>query len=106
MACDAQQNIVYIPTDLGLLALDASTGEVKWEHKSLKGVFSPTIANGVIYYISDTNMYALDQKDGKQLFRFPLGINADPSTGVAVNDGLVVFSGTGGDCDLFVLGLP
>ena len=87
-----------------MIALDAGTGEKIWEHMSLSNVFTTTIANGIIYYLSDTNMYALDQADGRQLFRFPLGVNADPSTGVAVNDGLVVFSGSGGTCDLFVLG--
>jgi outer membrane protein assembly factor BamB len=105
LACDVKENIVYIPTNKSLMALNPETGEVIWEHKSTKSVLSPTIANGVIYYLSDTNLYALDQKDGKQLFRFPIGIQADISTGVAINDGNVIFSGTGGDCDLFVLGL-
>ena len=105
LACDTQKGFVYIPTDEGLLALEASTGKMIWNHQSIKSVFAPTIANGIIYYISDTNMYALDQDDGSQLFRYPLGIGADPSTGVAVNDGLVMFSGSGGTCDLVVLGL-
>ena len=104
-SCDTQQNILYVPTKTGLIALDAGTGEKIWETKSLSSVFTPTIANGIIYYLSDTNMYALDQADGKQLFRFPLGVNADPSTGVIINDGVVIFSGSGGTCDLFVLGL-
>ena len=103
-SCDPQQNILYVPTKTSLIALDAGTGEKIWEHMSLSNVFTTTIANGIIYYLSDTNMYALDQADGRQLFRFPLGANADPSTGVVVNDGLVVFSGSGGTCDLFVLG--
>lgn len=105
LACDPQQDIVYVPTEEGLRALEAETGRIIWDHKTLNSVFTPTIANGVIYYMSDTNMYALDQENGEQLFRFPLGVKADPSTGVAVNDGLVVFSGSGGECDLFVLGL-
>lgn len=103
-SCDTQQGILYVPTDTGLIALDAGTGEKIWEHKSLSSVFTPTIANGIIYYLSETNMYALDQVDGHQLFHFPLGVKANPSTGVAVNDGLVIFSGSGGTCDLFVLG--
>jgi outer membrane protein assembly factor BamB len=105
LACNLKENLIYIPTEKALLALDAKTGEIIWEHKSLKPVYSPTIANGIIYYISDTNMYALNLKDGKQLFRYPLGIEGEPSAGVAVNDGLVIFSGNGGDCDLHVLGL-
>lgn len=105
LACDPQKDILYIPTGESLLALDASTGTTVWEHKSIKSVFSPTIANGIIYYISDTNLYALDQEDGSQLFRFPLGTEGEESTGVAVNEGLVVFSGNGGTCDLYVLGL-
>jgi outer membrane protein assembly factor BamB len=105
LACDPDKDIVYFPTEDSLLALDAATGTSIWEHKSLNSVFTPTIANGIIYYISDTNMYAVDQANGSQLFRYPLGIEGDPSTGVAVNDGLVVFSGNGGTCDLYVLGL-
>lgn len=104
-SCDIQQNTLYVPTENSLIALDAGTGGKIWEHKSLNSVYTPTIANGIIYYLSDTNLYALDQEDGSQLFRYPLGVNADPSTGVAVNDGLVIFSGSGGTCDLYVLGL-
>ena len=106
LACNAQKNVVYIPTDQGLLALNADTGDTIWNHQSINSVFTPTIANGIVYYISDTNMYALSEEDGSQLFRYPLGTNGDPATGVAVNDGLVVFSGSGGTCDLHVLGLP
>ncbi|MDD5370687.1 MAG: PQQ-binding-like beta-propeller repeat protein [Anaerolineaceae bacterium] len=105
LACDTQKDLVYLPTDDGLLALEANTGKIVWNHKSIKSVFTPTIANGILYYISDTNMYALDQANGSQLFRYPLGTEGDASTGVAVNDGLVVFSGSGGTCDLIVLGL-
>ena len=104
-ACDPQKDILYVPTKKSLLALKAGTGALIWEHKSLNSVFTPTIANGIVYYISETNMYALDQEDSSQLFRYPLGVNADPSTGIAVNDGLVIFSGSGGTCDLYVLGL-
>jgi len=104
-ACDTSKDILYVPTDESLLALDGATGTRIWEHSSISRIFTPTIANGVIYYISDTNMYALDQEDGQQLFRYPLGVGADPSTGVLVNDGLVIFSGSGGTCDLIVLGL-
>ncbi len=104
LACDPRKNIIYIPTLESLIALDADTGSVIWEHKSIKSVFTPTIANDIIYYISDTNMYALDQENGKQLFRYPLGTGSDPSTGVAVNDGMVAFSGSGGKCDLYILG--
>lgn len=103
-SCDPQQGFLYVPTEKSLLAIEADTGTVLWEHKSLGDINTPTIANGLVYYLSETNMYALNQDDGSQLFRYPLGYNADPSTGVAVNDGLVVFSGSGGTCDLFVLG--
>ncbi len=102
-ACDPRQRILYVPTEESLVAMQAETGEVLWEKKSIEGVFTPTIANGLIYYISDTNMYVLDQENGEQLFRYGLGVRADPSTGVVVNDGLVIFSGSGGDCDLIVL---
>lgn len=104
-ACDPQEDTLFVPTTKSLLALNASTGDLLWEHNSLDQVFTPTIANGVVYYLSDTNMYALNQEDGSQLFRYPLGTNADPSTGVVVNDGLAIFSGSGGTCDFYVLGL-
>lgn len=105
LACDPRQGIVYIPTEKSLLAINAGTGAPIWEFKSISSIYTPTIANGVIYFLSDTNMYALDQANGEKLFRYSIGLNADASTGVAVNDGLVVFSGSGGDCDLYILGL-
>ena len=104
-ACDSKQSILYVPTEKGLLALDAQTGAPIWQFLSPDSVFTPTIANGIIYFTSVSNMIALDQDDGSVLFRYPLGIMADPSTGVAINDGLVIFSGSGGTCDLYVLGL-
>ncbi len=105
LACDPQQGILYVPTEKSLLAINAETGATIWEYKSINSVYTPTIANGIIYFLSDTNLYALDQANGEKLFRYSISINAEESTGVAVNDGLVAFSGSGGDCDLYILGL-
>jgi len=105
IACDANAGVIYVPTDPYLYALDVTDGSEVWKHLGYGSIYNPSIANGIVYYLSDTNMYALDQTNGDQLFHFPLGYEADETTQVAIADGMLYFSGNGGDCDLYALSL-
>jgi outer membrane protein assembly factor BamB len=106
IACDANAGVIYVPTNSYLYALDVTDGSEVWKHLVYAPILSPSIANGIVYYLSDTNMYALNQTNGDQLFHYPLGFEADGTTQVAIADGMVYFSGNGGDCDLYALALP
>ncbi|MBN2207209.1 MAG: PQQ-binding-like beta-propeller repeat protein [Candidatus Aminicenantes bacterium] len=105
IACDTAKNIVYVPTDPYLYAYRVKNGSQVWKYQGYDDIFTPTVANGVVYCLSDTNMYALNQGTGKVLFRYPLGQKAEGTTQVAVADGMVYFSGSGGTAALFALGL-
>jgi outer membrane protein assembly factor BamB len=100
LACNPAQNRVYIATDLFLFAFDAATGDEIWKFSSFGEVYNPSVANGVVYFLSSTNMYAVDEATGQQLFFFRLGEEAEPTSQVAINSGMVYFSGNGGTCDL------
>jgi len=106
IACNEDRDVLYVPTDPYLFAIDAASGDEVWNYLGFGPIFNPSIANGVVYFISDTNMYALDETDRHRLLRFPLGYEGYDTTQVAVADGMVFFSGNGGTCDLYALGLP
>ncbi len=105
-ACDVAAGQVLVGTDPNLIALDLSTGAEEWRYQAPGQVLAPSVANGVVYILASTNLYAVDQSNGDQLFRYPLGEQADDSTQVAVAGGMLFFSGNGGTCDLYALGLP
>ena len=106
LACNPALNRVYMGTEPYLYALDAASGEEIWKFSSFGAIYNPSIANGVVYFLSSTNMYAVDEETGQQLFFFRLGESAEPTSQVAISNGMVYFSGNGGDCDLYALGLP
>jgi outer membrane protein assembly factor BamB len=106
VACDEALGRCFVPTDPYLYALDAGNGTELWRHLAFGPVYGPSVANGVVYYLSDTNMYAIAEASGQQLYHLGLGEQAYSTTQVAVDDGMVFFSGNGGTCDLFALGLP
>lgn len=105
IACNEVRDTLYIPTDPYLYAVEAGTGDETWSYLGFGPIYSPSLANGVVYAISDTNMYAIDEDDGQRLMHFPLGYEGYETTQVAIADGMVYFSGNGGTCDLFALGL-
>jgi outer membrane protein assembly factor BamB len=105
IACNEAKNQIYVPTDPYLYALDATTGAEVWKYTGYGALYNPSIANGVVYLLSDTNMYALDEASGERLFSYPLGYEAYETTQVAIADGMLYFSGNGGTCDLYALGL-
>lgn len=105
IACNKARSRIYVPTDPYLYALDATTGEEVWKYTGYGAIYNPSIANGIVYFISDTNMYAIDEDTGEQVFRYPLGREGYATTQVAISDGMLYFSGNGGTCDLYALGL-
>ncbi len=106
LACDPVKNRLYVPDKSRLYALDVTTGAEVWKYTGLADIYNPSVANGVIYFLSNTNMYAIDEDTKAQLFRYPLGYEAYETTQVAIANGLLYFSGNGGTCDMFALGLP
>lgn len=104
VACNTDKNTVYVPTNPYLYAYNMSNGKQVWKYTGLDAVFNPSIANGIVYFLSKDNFYAINEATGKKLFHYSLGYEAEPSTQVAVADGMIYFSGNGGDCDLFALG--
>lgn len=106
LACDPEKNRLYVPDKSRLYALDLTTGAEVWKYSGLADIYNPAAANGVIYFLSNTNMYAIAEDTQAQLFRYPLGYEAYETTQVAMANGLLYFSGNGGTCDMFALGLP
>ena len=104
IACNMSGNIIYVPTDPYLYALNATTGEEVWKYMGYGAIYNPSIANGIVYFLSDNSMYAIDENTGEKLFSFPLGFKASETTQVAICDGMVYFSGSDGTCGLFALG--
>jgi outer membrane protein assembly factor BamB len=107
LAFNPKTNILYIPTNPYLYAYDLSTGSLKWKYTvpAYDSIYSPTIANGVIYFISNTKMWAIDEETKENLFNFELGGDGYDNTQVAVYNGRLYFSGNGYTCDFFCLGL-
>ncbi len=106
IACNTDLNRIYVPTDPYLYALDASDGSDVWSYLGYGEIYNPSVANGVVYFLSDNNMYAVDEASGHRLVSYPLGYEADETTQVAIAGGMLYFSGNGGTCDLFALALP
>ncbi len=106
LACNPALNRVYVGTDPYLYALDATSGQEIWKYSSFGPIYNPSIANGVVYFLSSTNMVAIDETTGQQLFFFRLSESVEPTSQVAISNGMVYFSGNGGECDLYALGLP
>jgi outer membrane protein assembly factor BamB len=106
VACNPDTGRIYVPTDPFLYALDAATGSPLWKYAGYGPIYNPSVANGVIYFISATNMYAIDEETGEELFFYRLGHEGYETSQVAISNGMLYFSGNGGDCDLFALGLP
>ncbi len=81
-----ENGIVYIGS-LGLEAVDASTGTVKWTYNT-SGSFrsSPAVANGIVYAGSnDGALYAVDANTGKLKWRYMTGNEVQSSPVVMSN---------------------
>ncbi len=54
IACNTSKHQIYVPTDPYLYALDAATGDEVWKYTGYDEIYNPSIANGLIYFLSDT----------------------------------------------------
>ena len=106
LACDPVKNRLYVPDKSRLYALDLTTGDEVWKYTGLADIYNPSVANGVIYFLSNTNLYAIDEDTHTQLLRYPLGYEAYETTQAAIANGWLYFSGNGGTCDMFALSVP
>ncbi len=106
LACDPVKNRLYVPDKSRLYALDLTTGAEVWKYTGLADIYNPSVANGVIYFLSNTNLYAIDEDTHTQLLRYPLGDEAYETTQSAIANGWLYFSGNGGTCDMFALSVP
>ena len=93
------------PSTAGIRALDAMTGEKKWEYEISQGSLSSGVlatAGGVLFAASNEgNLIALDSKSGKFLWRFqaggpipssPMSYSVDGKQYVAVSSAGVLYS--------------
>jgi outer membrane protein assembly factor BamB len=106
IACNPDKSRIYVPSDPYLYALDVETGDEIWKYTGYGEIYNPSVANGLVYFLSDTNAYAIDEETKAKLLNYPLGHEANETTQVAVADGMLFFSGSGGTCDLYALGFP
>jgi outer membrane protein assembly factor BamB len=104
VACNTTKNIIYVPTDPYLFAYNVKNGAQVWRYQGYGAILSPSVANGVVFFLSDTNLYAISETNKKRLFRYALGHEADATTQLAVANGMIYFSGSGGTRSLFALG--
>ncbi len=105
IACNETLGKIYVPAGPYLRALRITDGSEIWNYLGFDDIFNPSLANGIVYFISDTNAYALDENTGGQLFRFALGHDGYNTTQIAIADAMLFFSGNGGTCDLYALAL-
>ncbi|MCD4653008.1 PQQ-binding-like beta-propeller repeat protein [bacterium] len=100
----------YLPTNPKLYAidLDQTPGDIQiaWTHIGYDEIYSPSVAAGIVYFLSDNNAYALNENTGAVLRTFPLGADANETTQIAICDGTIFFSGNRGDCCLYAYGFP
>ncbi len=87
-----------------ILAMDARTGKIVWQHRLGNGptppamkTVTPMITGGVVYEGSPVtgNYYAFDLKSGRELWRVHLG--SQIRTGAAVKDGVAYVPYRAGD---------
>ena len=76
--------VVYIGSDdTNLYALNASTGAQLWSFPASGNVFSPAVANGVVYAVGNGNVYALNAATGAQQWTQTIGADSESPPTVA-----------------------
>jgi outer membrane protein assembly factor BamB len=97
---------VFGPVDLAthLLALDAATGQTRWQFDTAGGIFSaPAVADGIVYVGSESGLWALAAANGSPVWRFRAEGSAAVWASPAVADGRVFVTGTNERGYLFAL---
>jgi len=84
----------------GLSALDAHTGALLWHYfASAPLTGSPAVVNGLVYFGTSENIYALDAATGVPRWQQP----ATPSSEIGVVDGGVYYAQNGGTPSVMAL---
>jgi outer membrane protein assembly factor BamB len=103
--------VVYVESEDGnLYGLSATTGVFLWSYKTEAYMYSPAVANGVVYLSADDSvngngtLYALNADTGAKLWSYQTGTNSigDP---VVVN-GVVYVTTNNGAATIYAFGLP
>jgi outer membrane protein assembly factor BamB len=89
-------NVYFGSGDRNIYALDAKSGQLKWQFKTGDVVHaSPAIADGILYVGSwDSYFYALDAKSGSEKWRFKSGVDPDIHNQVGFQSSAAVVDGT------------
>lgn len=94
----AKDGLFFVPgADIGgVLALDAVTGDVVWQHDSPHMAWWGMIVAGDVLYVrtEEPAIEALDTATGALLWSLPAGEPDQPTSGIAYRDG-VLYSGAG-----------
>ncbi|MEU5344828.1 PQQ-binding-like beta-propeller repeat protein [Streptomyces sp. NPDC020766] len=89
--------VVYIGNGNGLRALDATTGEQRWELTGGEVLGCPTVADGVVYAHvggerDNRGLHAVDAATGERRWRFSTGHEWNEGSAPAVSEGTVFLS--------------
>jgi outer membrane protein assembly factor BamB len=94
-----KDNVLFIPgaEATGMMALDAVTGKVIWQHETESAVFWGSLVIGDVLYIRTEapSVEALDTATGALLWSIPTGDPGQgPNSGLSYSDG-VLYTGSG-----------
>ncbi len=82
--------IYYGANENGMYAVDAATGEPKWQYRTSRLCRPPIIAGGIVYFpCYDGFMYAVDGATGKE--RWKLQSKGTFSSSPAIANGVLYF---------------
>ncbi len=104
ICCNIDEGIIYVPTNPYLYALDIDDGDEEWTYTAYDAIYTPSVANGIVYFISDNNVYGLNETTGIKVFNYNIGSSGSARNQVAIADGLIYVNGCGGDCGIYALG--
>lgn len=70
-----ENNLIYFGNESGVVSAVDFRGEMKWRFQAKRAVTSSPIAKGQAIYVAslDSNLYALDAKNGWAIWKFRLG---------------------------------
>ncbi len=85
------EGVLYIGSDKGIYAINASTGDHIWNNITAGGMSSPAVDNGVVYIGSAGGfVQAFNASTGTQIFRHPTGGQGVSASPLVINDGVYI----------------
>lgn len=73
-----------------LISLDMANGKERWRFPTVALPFGPTVADGVVYFVSDDSVHAVDAATGTERWRVETGVVLGSATAIG---GTVYVSG-------------